>query len=172
MRGKIRSILFLLLFAMFLPPLLGVGVWQTLQHRLGIRVGGVYCPSILVPSFTIRGAHFEWDDKVKLVSGNIKVGYHPVSYLVRNFLLTRSAPLRTRLSGRNLDIELLGNWSQMQGLHRVKLDLFEADLVFGPSGIQEIYLLRAESPQFQFHIEKSETLIPVRSTEGRDQRAA
>lgn len=144
-----------------LPSLIGLGVWRELQHRLKIEMGGKFVPAVLLPSFEIRDAHFEWDDKVKLISGHLKVEYHPMAYLLSRgpWIPARTpAALRITLSGNQLVAELLGSWAERQGLRSLPIDRFHADLALGPRGLDEIFSLEVDSPVFQFHVQKSETL--------------
>src|SRR3989344_1159700 len=127
-------IIILLICATLLPPVLGWVVWRDLGHRMKMKISGRYTPAFFVPSFEIRNVHFEWDEKVKLLSGNVRVTYDPLSYVFKN-------AFRLRLSGENLSAKLLGEWAQMEGVQDATLKHFHADFLLGKKGLEEIYSL-------------------------------
>lgn len=137
---------------------MGWGVWHELEKRLDTKISGSYAPAFFLPSFEIRDVRFEWDEKVKLLSGHLKVGYDPLGFLF-------GQDLRVRLSGRDLKAELLGEWAESQGLRELPLEEFQAEITVGPKGLKEISSLTVESSVFQFHIQKTEIV-----TEGHSAR--
>lgn len=142
-------VLALLIFVAVFFSLGGMWVQFQIQKRIHLELRGNFAPVFFRPSFYLRNAHVEWKRKVELESGTLKVEYNPVSLLTGKYL-------RVKLSGENLPIQFLGEWAQMQGIQKVTLKNFDADLELDASGIREIFYLNAESPGFQFHIKKSE----------------
>jgi hypothetical protein len=55
-----------------------------------------------------------------------------------------------------VNVRFLGEWSKMQGHEKVTLNQLKADVALDPKGLAEIYEIHADSPVFQFHINKSE----------------
>lgn len=144
----IRSLLVLLVILMLAPAAVGLWVYGAIQHRMNLDFKGTFVPTVLQPVFYLRNARFEWQDKVRFVSGTLKVEYDPLSLIRRN-------PIRLKLQGQNIEIEFLGDWAEIQGVENVTLDEFRVDFGVSPDGIREIYFLDAQSPVFQFHVEKS-----------------
>ncbi len=148
MVGKIRIIVFLILIILLLPAASGYWIRLELEKRTEMEIGGTYIPRLIFPSFFLRDAHFAWDDKVKLVSGHLKVDYDL-------FSLLSGRPLRVTLTSSNLTIKLLGEWADMEGISDVQLDRFYADLAFDGDGLREVFQVHAESPTLQFHFGES-----------------
>ena len=129
---------------MLLPTLSGYWVWQELEKRTEMEIGGSFSPRFFLPSFYLKDAHFAWDEKIHLVSGTIKVEYDLLALL-------SGGHLRVKLSSQDLTVKLLGELAEMEGVSDVRFDHFYADLTFGREGIEEIFSLQAESPTIQFH---------------------
>lgn len=150
--GKRRILKFVLgffLFAAVIFPLAGFWVRREVERRMKVEIGGTYVPVPFAPSFYLRDSRFKWDEKVKLISGDLKVDFNPLSIFLGGLLeiqLTSSGP----------EIELLGEWAELQGVRRLRLDHVKAHLGLAAGGVREIYSLHAASPVFQFHIQKSE----------------
>lgn len=121
------------------------------KQRLDLVVGGQMSPSWLKPEFVIRNAELSWDDKIKVVDGTLIVSYQPLFFF-------NPGHIRLKLSGTELKAELLGRWSELQGVKSATLRRVLADIELGPDGIQEIYLVDVSSPEFQFQIKQFETL--------------
>ena len=115
-----------------------------------MKISGTIIPNFFPPSYTLRDAHFHWDDKVDLRSGRIRVDYDP-------FSLFFSRNLRAKISSQDLSMKLLDDWAKSQGVEQIGKSRLVADLAFGPEGIEEIYTLDLKSSSFQFRIAKSET---------------
>lgn len=168
--GETRVFVFLLVAATLMPPLAGWWVWHELEHRMNVKISGRYSPAFFLPAFTIKDAAFEWDDKVKLVSGNLNVSYEPFSFLFARggcALGSGDSLLQVKLSGTGLRAELMGEWAMMEGVHgEVPIDHFSAELGFGSDGLREISSLFIHSPAFQFQIKKSETLMAAQNPSG------
>ena len=52
---------------------------------------------------------------------------------------------------------LHGEWAKMQGVENVQIDRLDADVEVASQGLGEIYRVIAQSPSFQFRIEKTES---------------
>ncbi len=133
----------------FILPAAGLWVERELQARLKIELHGKFEPVLFSPSFYLRHLEFVWKGKVKLISGDLQVKYR------LGGLLTKNA-LRLELKGKNLEVEFLDEWAAAQGIEKVTLRSFYADLDLGPEGLREIFALDAEAPSFQFRIQRTE----------------
>lgn len=141
----------ILVSSVVLPFLAAWKVQASLEKRIEIKMSGQILPVFFTTTFFIRDARFEWRNKVKLISGNLKVTYDPVFFLKRDYL-------RVRLVGHGLSAKLLGDWAKVQGVEELGLDSLDADLVFDRKGLKEINGIEALSPAFQFRIKKSENI--------------
>ena len=149
MQRKILPCFFLLLVLSGLPVLGSRIVYGVIQHRLKIKMEGRFVPQIAKTSFYLKDAYFQWEDKVRFENGDLRVDYSPVSFLNPN-------GLRIRLSGKNLQVHLLGDWAKMEGVERATLEKFNADFSLGRKGLNEIYWVQVDSRAFQFQLKKSE----------------
>ena len=147
--------LFSFLFVTVIFPAAGFWVWQEVQGRMGVKISGRYSPVLFSFSFILHGARFEWDEKVKFISGDLKVDFEPLSLLSGSLL-------RIRLQSQNSEIELLGEWAELEGVRRVKLDRVEAHLGLAREGLRDIYFLDVRSPSLQFHLQESEKIDRLR----------
>ena len=151
--SKVKKNIFLLILIVFLLavfPLAGsLAVCKHLEHRLDIKIQGQFAPGLFTPAFYLKNARFEWNGKVRFENGDLKVEYNPFSFLMPE-------GLRVRLTGKNLQVRLLGDWAKMQGVEKADLEKFEADFSLGRKGLNEIYCVEVESKAFQFHLRKSE----------------
>lgn len=127
----------------------GLWVQRELGTRLKIQIQGRFEPVALFPSFYLRDLQFTWKEKVKLTSGDLKVNYRLGRLLERN-------GLGVELEGKNLEVEFLDKWAKLQGVEKVTLQSFYADLELGPEGLREVYSLDARAPSFQFRIRRTE----------------
>ncbi|MBI3312999.1 MAG: hypothetical protein HYZ83_02035 [Candidatus Omnitrophica bacterium] len=139
-----------------LPVFSGVLIYHKIQQNMKVRIEGNFIPFLVIPGFQVRSAHFVWNGKVELVSGNLNVHYRLSSFLP-------FSRLRIRVEGKALKVKLLGDWAVSQGIEDIDLDFFYADLGLTKQGMREIYGIEAMSPKFQFRIKKSETLMSERT---------
>lgn len=147
-RKKAPVFLLVLILFVALPPAANWAVFKRLEKRLDLRIEGRFAPVPFAPVFYLKNTRFEWKGKVFFENGDLKVDYRPLSFF-------SSEGMRTRLSGKNLDVRLLGDWAMMQGVEKAHLEKFDADFSLGRKGLNEIYYLQVESDVFQFHIKKS-----------------
>lgn len=131
--------------------LLGKILLSQVQKRLGLTVrSGNLQPLPFQPAFQSRDLQLEWKNRITLLSGNLKIGYNVVPFVVRNHI-------RIRVTGKNIRAKLSGSWAKMEGVEDIVIDSLDADVEVAPQGLGEIYFVHAQSPTFQFHIRKSET---------------
>jgi hypothetical protein len=149
LKKSVSIALLCFLLAGVLPPLSGYLVYREIQHRMKLKIAGDFSPAFHFPGFYLRNAHFQWEDRVELLSGNMTVQYDPLSLL-------RGELLRIVISSRGAAIRLTGAWEKMQGVNNAVIDVFDCDLGLGRKGIREIYGLELRSPAFQFHVKKSD----------------
>ena len=151
-KGVRKTLLFafggaVLIFFVFLT--FDLQVCQELKSRLKISIQGKFEPSFLLSSFYLRNAQLTWKEKVRLISGDFKVSYKPWQLLGKR-------NLRIELEGKNLDVEFLGKWAEAQGVRKVTLESFYADVALDRQGLREVYAVDARSPSFQFRIQRTE----------------
>ena len=125
-------------------------VHRELEHRMHLKFEGILIPAVFQPAYTLKEAHFLWEDKVLVQSGDLKIQYDP-------FFFIKGTTLRVRISSTLISAELLGEWQKLQGVRQIHAQRFVADLDFNKKGIEDIYYLDLLSPEFQFRIKKSET---------------
>jgi hypothetical protein len=139
--------------------LLGLFLFQVLTafwvsyeipRRLNLKVSGFFLPLVVWPGYYSPNARLEWKNKVTLLSGNLKIDYNLVPLLIRR-------SIRIKVSGKNISARLQGDWARMQGVENISIDNLVADIEVAPKGLGEIYKVIAQSPTFQFRIEKNET---------------
>ncbi|HTL46853.1 MAG TPA: hypothetical protein VL688_02185 [Verrucomicrobiae bacterium] len=146
MARKLGAVLAVIAFGGLLFPVVGYGVYRQLGTRLDARVEGQYAPVFFRPVFYIKNLRLEWDNKVKVHSGDVKVEYDPASLL--------SGALNVRLSGHKVPVTLLQDWAYAAQKPDLVLDDFFADVTFASRGLKDINALRAVSPEIQFQLEK------------------
>lgn len=142
------AIAFTILLFTLVPPIAGFWVSKELGRRLKLEVTGKYKPVLFSTSFKLQDARIDWKNRVQLKNGNLRIGYSLGTLL-------RHGRLRIRLQGKQLPIELLGDWAKIQGVNAVTLDSLDADLELDCEGLREIHEIHANSSKFQFHIQKS-----------------
>lgn len=121
-------------------------VFDQIQRRIEVRISGTWVPSLWKPSFTVKQAAFEWKDRVRFLSGDVKVDYDPWDlWARRNF--------RIRLLSENAAIQFLGEWGQLQGGEKMTVDKLFADIALDTQGLKEIYAAEVKSPSYQFQIQ-------------------
>ena len=126
---------------------LGVNFWvyKDIQKRLEIKVDGRYIPSLLTPSFRVENGTFNWEDKVRLVDGSIKVRFDLTP------LFTKKG-IRIIAESPGAKIKFLGNWALQEGIEDATVDTLYADVLLGRRGLAGINTIEANSPSFQFSL--------------------
>ena len=107
-------------------------------------------PILFRPAVQSKNLQLEWKNRITLLSGNLKIVYNVVPFVVRNHI-------RIKITGKNIHAKLSGRWAKMEGVEDIMIDTLDADVAVAPQGLGEIYYVHAQSPTFQFHIRKSET---------------
>lgn len=148
MQRKIPAVFLIVLLFAGLPPAASWIVFKRLEKRLDLQIKGRFAPVIFAPVFYLKKARFEWNGKVRFENGDLKADYDLFSFF-------SPQGVRVRLSGKNLDVRLLGDWAMMQGVEQAHLEKFEVDFSLGRKGLNEIYYLQVDSNVFRFHMEKS-----------------
>jgi hypothetical protein len=136
--------------AVYLAFQLLAGFWvgREIPRRLDLKVTGTFLPLPFWPGFYSPRAGLEWKNKVTLLSGNLKIDYNLFPLLWRR-------SIRIKISGKNISARLQGEWARMQGVENIAIDRLDADIEVAPKGLGEIYRVIAQSPTFQFRIEKT-----------------
>ena len=149
--ARISRMAFKVLAAVILFQVLAAfWVSYEIPRRLNLKVSGVFLPLVVWPGYYSPNARLEWKNKVTLLSGNLKIEYNLVPLLLRR-------SIRIKVSGKNISARLQGSWARMQGVENISIDDLVADVEVAPEGLGEIYKVKAQSPTFQFRIEKNET---------------
>jgi hypothetical protein len=130
---------------------LGLNFWvyQELQSRLKIRMGGQYIPSVFVPSFEVKHGTFSWEDRVQLVDGNFKVTFDPLS-------LVSQRGIRIILTSKASKIKFLGSWALQEGIEDATVDSMLADIILGRRGLAGINEVEVLSQSFQFSLKNAD----------------
>ncbi|OGX11224.1 MAG: hypothetical protein A2351_06960 [Omnitrophica bacterium RIFOXYB12_FULL_50_7] len=130
---------------------LGLNFWvyQEIQSRLKIRMGGTYVPAIFIPSFEIRKGTFIWEDRVQLVDGNFKVTFDPLT-------LVSQRGIRIILTGKTSKIKFLGSWALQEGIENATVDSMLADIILGRRGLAGINEVEVQSQSFQFSLKNAD----------------
>ncbi len=153
MEKKIRTAVYFLTAAMLAWGIIAAGAgWmvnQRLMHRLKIEGSAEYRPEWFRPSYELRNAQVVWRERVKILSGSVRVEYDLLSVL--------GGVLRVRISGRGVQARLLGEWAKIQGVEETPVESFYAQLGVGREGLRAVEEVDVRSPAFQFRIRKSET---------------
>jgi len=133
---------------------LGLNFWvyQELQARLKIRMGGKYIPAVFFPSFEVRQGTFTWDDRVQLLDGNFKVTFDPLT-------LVSQRGIRIILTSNASKIRLLGSWAQQQGVEHAAVDSMVVDIVLGRHGLAGINEVEVRSQSFQFSLKNADKIV-------------
>ncbi len=151
MKAKYRAALLCILIAVVLPPLVDWKIHREIQNHLKVKISGDFFPALLNPSYALRNVRFEWPDKIRLFSGNLEIEYNPLAVL-------EIRPLVVHVTGENLQVQLLGRWAEAQGVGKTFIKKLDAKFRIDSRGLREVYLLKIDSPAFQFHIKESEIL--------------
>ena len=144
---KIRFFLFVFVIIAAFQGAVQLWVFSQVQKRMGVKFSGNFFPIPFSNFFYLKNGSFEWENRVRLVSADLKC--------VFNYDFLFSNLIRLRISSQMPVLELEGNWQTMQGIQNVTLDRFSADLTFDRKGLSEIHSVDADSPTFQFHLHPS-----------------
>ena len=130
---------------------LGLNFWvfHELQTRLKIRMEGKYIPAIFSPSFEVRHGAFSWEDRVRLVDGNFKVTFDPLT-------LVSQRGIRIILTSPASKIKFLGSWALQQGVEDATVDFLVADIILGRRGLAGINEVEVRSKSFQFSLKNAD----------------
>jgi hypothetical protein len=133
---------------------LGLNFWvyHELQTRLKIRMEGKYIPAVFYPSFEVRQASFSWEDRVRLMDGNFKVTFDPLT-------LVSQRGIRIILKSHSSKIKFLGGWALQQGVEDATVDFLVADILLGRHGLAGINEVEARSQSFQFSLKNADKKI-------------
>lgn len=127
----------------------GFVVFHQIQKRLDLQIEAKFVPSFLLPGFDLKNVRFQWEGHVEFLSGDVRVQYDPLSLLF-------GKQIRIRVRSESSSVRLIGDWARMQGVEKARVDRLDAEVGLGRKGIREIYGVELESPEFQFHVRKSD----------------
>jgi len=123
-------------------------VKMRIDQCLEITVEGRFMPLPFHTAFRISGVRFAWDDKVRILSGNLKVQYPILGVF-------RAEGIRVKVHGDELEAEFLGDWVNVNQGKTVKFKTIDIDVSLNPQGIQEVYQLSADSPNLKMSLRES-----------------
>lgn len=149
-RFPVRTVIVFVLVWFLFQLLAGFWVSRQIRKRLDLQITGTFWPVPLVPSFFSRDAKLIWKNRITLLSGNVKIDYNVLPLFVNN-------TIRIQIHGKNITAKLSGDWQKLQGVQDITVDRFEADIAVARKGLGEIYFVSAESPSFQFHIQRTDS---------------
>lgn len=146
--GGVRWIL-ALVWALALTGMLnaGTGLWalKRLEKKAGTPIRGTFLPHFLHPAFTLRNVELSWQGRFEVLSGTVRIHYHPLAVLVgRRF--------RVQMEGSNLVVRFLQD-SAFPGVHlsEVPIGSLTADFAVSQRKTPEIFALDVHSPELEFH---------------------
>ena len=125
----------------------GGGLWtlKKLEKKAGAPIKGTFLPHLLRPAFSLQNVRLGWQDRFRILTGDLEVRYDPLSLLT-------GRKLRVSIQGYRLRVQLFGDLLKSQGLSEAHLDKVDADIAFSEHGEPEIYLFRVQSPELQFNL--------------------
>ncbi|MBN1689248.1 MAG: hypothetical protein JW893_09115 [Candidatus Omnitrophica bacterium] len=148
LRREFKLILFLVIIGYGLAAVSEFWVYHEIQKRLRIEISGQYDPLVLRPSFRVKKASLNWDEKLKVLDGDVVFAYDLRDLLIKN-------QIRLHVRGEVLRVQFLGDWQKIQGIRETVLNRFDLRFALGPEGMKEIYSLQIDSPEIQFGIKES-----------------
>jgi hypothetical protein len=142
-----QLVLALVILGMLGALSLGLNFWvyQELQSRLKIRMGGQYIPAVFIPAFEVRHGTFTWEDRIQLVDGNFKVQFDPLTLVSRQ-------GIRIIMTSTASRIKLLGSWAEREGIKNATVDSLVVDILLGRHGLTGINEVEVRSQSFQFSL--------------------
>lgn len=125
----------------------GGGLWalKRLEKKAGTHIEASFLPHLFRPAFSLRNCRFGWQNRFRVLSGNIEVRYDPLSLLP-------GRKLRVHILGTDLKLQLFGDLLESQGLSEAQLDKVDLDFAFSGHGEPEIYQFHVESPELRFNL--------------------
>lgn len=139
----------MLLLAVGFSPAAGWWVLKHVEKSLRVPVQGRFEPHFFQTSFTVRQAQFNWENKISLDAGDIRVGYDLLS-------LVSSGGITIEISGQSLPVRFLNDLARISPREQVVLDDFFAKLVINTQGLKEVVALRIKAPELQFQVGRQE----------------
>lgn len=137
-----------LLSVLLLPMVASYWVRGLLEQSLKTEIHARVLPVPATTQFFLKDASLDWGEKVKLVSGDLKVTYFPLRLL-------RGEPLVVEIYGENLNVVLLGEWAKEYNVEQVMFRVVDFKFALGEQGFQRIYRFKADSPIIKLSIEES-----------------
>lgn len=150
-----KKIFFLILVFILLTGLVPPFVLKhKLEKALGAPIHGLVIPTLVAPLFYVKDVQFVWKDKLECRSGNVWVRYNLVSFFLGH--------PRLEVSGKNLNVRLLGQWAKMGSEGEALVDNFDTEFVATGRGLEQVNRLIVSSSKFQFRLEPSENKFKVK----------
>ncbi|MDD5216992.1 MAG: hypothetical protein PHN49_02195 [Candidatus Omnitrophica bacterium] len=126
-----------------------------IERRIKADIQGDVRPVLFQPRFALKNVNFVWKDKLKVSSGEVDIEYDAMQ-------LISGELLRVKIQGGNIQGELLGTWSEIEGVKQVDELTLIADLGFGRHGLREIHDVEVNSPTLKFRIQEGQPLLARR----------
>lgn len=146
MSKKTLGFLILLLFvSVGFSPAMGWWVFKRVEKSLHVPVQGRFEPHYFQTSFIVRQAEFNWENKISLDGGDIKVGYDLLS-------LFSAGGIKIEISGQSLPVRFLNDLARISPREEVLVNDFFAELVINTQGLKEVAALRIKAPELQFQM--------------------
>ncbi len=130
-------------------PAAGWWVLKRVEKSLDVPVQGRFEPHYFQTSFTVRQARFNWENKISLDAGDIKVDYDLLS-------LFSAGGITIEIRGQSLPVKFLNDLARISPREQVVLDEFFAELVINTQGLKEVVALRIKAPELQFQMGRQE----------------
>lgn len=140
---KVVFFIGLLILTLAVPPSFSFFIYKEVSKRTRAEVQGQFSPVFFSPSFNLSKASIQWDDKVRISSGDLHVEYSPLTFL-------KGGGVRIKISGVDLPVQLMGSFAGMAPKNSVTIQDFYADVTINKDGLQEIHMIRAEAPEMHF----------------------
>lgn len=133
----------------FLPSLMNYCVYRKLETELPFQISGNFYPFFSRPGFSLTQAKLNWQDRIQIDSGNLRVGYSIPELL-------KGKGHRIEVEGSHLNAELLGSWAELQGVRKAEIKSLKADVLLKEGEVREIFDVSVLSPAFQFNLKRTE----------------
>ena len=119
---------------------------RRLEIAVGIHTARRIQPVPLRFAFMLDPALLEWQDKVSIREGRLRVDYG-----LEGFNLT-NGKLHLKLEGRDLAAHLLGRWQSLSSEKSLSIDRVFAEFIVDSHGISQIQTLDVSSPSLSLKI--------------------
>ena len=139
------AIIVLILMAGVFTAGLNYCVYHEIQKRLEIRITGDFVPGVFQTSFAVRRGSFSWEDKVRLLEGNVDVWFD-----IRTLFSEKG--IRIVVESSDARIKFLGSWAIQEGIEDATVEFLRTDVVLGRRQLTMINGIEARSPSFQFSV--------------------